>query len=359
MKILQLTYSLASGGAERFVVDLCNRLAKSTENEIVLVTVLDDNNPSWMHYRQDLSKNVRFISLHCRRGLSIKSIWRVYRIIAIENADIVHAHCNLIMLYLAVVFFKRSKYIHTLHNLAEYCLSSSCLKPINKWLYTEKVKPVTISNECERSFLKLYGVDTSVCITNGREPLTFNRSFVPDVKINIRYPVFIHVARCAPQKNQARLFKAFERLYADGVKFELMCVGQGYGKYAKYYKGHPQIHIIGERSNIGDYMNLADYFVLSSDFEGLPLTLLEAMSMGVTPISTPAGGVADVIKDGANGYITKGFDDEEFYQKIKMIIKTKGKLPPDVICRDYAENYSMQACVKKYCAVYIRVCGLK
>ena len=159
-------------------------------------------------------------------------------------------------------------------------------------------------------------------------------------------------------KNAYWYYRLFH-VVPDGVKFELMCVGQGYGKYAKYYKGHPQIHIIGERSNIGDYMNLADYFVLSSDFEGLPLTLLEAMSMGVTPISTPAGGVADVIKDGANGYITKGFDDEEFYQKIKMIIKTKGKLPPDVICRDYAENYSMQACVKKYCAVYIRVCGLK
>ena len=54
MKILQLTYSLSSGGGERFVVDLCNRLAQNDQNEVVLVTVLDDSNPFWMHYRQDL-----------------------------------------------------------------------------------------------------------------------------------------------------------------------------------------------------------------------------------------------------------------------------------------------------------------
>ena len=61
-------------------------------------------------------------------------------------------------------------------------------------------------------------------------------------------------------------------------------------------------------------MSLADYFVLSSDFEGLPLTLIEAMSMGITPICTPAGGVVDVIKDGKTYpsiCITK-----EFYPRI-------------------------------------------
>ena len=137
-----------------------------------------------------------------------------------------------------------------------------------------------------------------------------------------------------------------------------MCLGHGYDEYAEYYRRHPQIHIIGERNNVGDYMSLADYFVLSSDFEGLPLTLLEAMSIGITPISTPAGGVVDVIKDGVNGYITKGFDDDEFYKKIKTVIETKGVISPNVIRCDYIENYSMQTCAEKYYFVYRQILSL-
>ena len=359
MKILHLTYSLSSGGGERFVVDLCNRLAQNDQNEVVLVTVLDDSNPFWMHYRQDLSNKVRFISLHCRKGVSFKSIWKVYRIIAREKADVVHAHCNLIMLYIPAIFCRESKFVHTLHNIASYCLGAMYRRPINRWLYNKKVKPVTISDECDKSFDALYGLNTSICIINGREPLVVNPSFKPDVILQQDYPVFIHVARCTPQKNQPRLFRAFDRLYTDGVKFELMCLGYGYDEYAEYYKGHTQIHIVGERKNVGDYMNLADYFVLSSDFEGLPLTLLEAMSIGITPISTPAGGVVDVIKDGVNGYMTKGFDDDEFYQKIKTVIEMKGALSPDVIRRDYRVNYSMQNCAEKYYLLYKQLLASK
>lgn len=358
MKILQLTYSLSSGGSERFVVDLCNRLVKNDLNEVVLVTVLDDSNLFWMHYRQDLSKQVRFISLHCRKGVSFKSIWRVYRIISKEKADIVHAHCNLIMLYIPAILCRNSKFVHTLHNIARYCLGAIYRRPINRWLYNKKVQPVTISGECDKSFVDLYRLNTSVCITNGREPLLVNPSFKPEVVLNQDYPVFIHVARCSPQKNQPRLFRAFDRLYNEGVKFELMCLGHGYDEYAEYYRRHPQIHIIGERNNVGDYMSLADYFVLSSDFEGLPLTLIEAMSMGITPICTPAGGVVDVIKDGKNGYMTNGFDDDEFYQKIKSVIETKGVISSDVIHRDYIENYSMQTCAEKYYLVYRQMLSL-
>ena len=355
MKIIQLTYSLSSGGAERFVVDLCNRLAQNPENEVVLVMVLDEDNPSWAHYCRDLSPMVRLVSSHCRKGLSFKSIWRVFRVVTNEKAAVVHAHCNLIMLYLPALLVRKSKYVHTIHNLAEYCLGSYLLKPINRRLYRKIVKPVTISRECDRSFFDLYGLKTSACITNGREPLVPSRSFVPDIKIDSGCPVFIHVARCAPQKNQARLFKAFDRLYLEGVKFELMCLGSGYSKYMEHYKTHPQIHIVGERNNVGDYMKMAGYFVLSSDFEGLPLTLLEAMSMGLTPICTPAGGVVDVIKDGVNGYMTNGFGDEEFYRKLKTVMETNGVLPREIIRRDYMDNYSMQACAVKYYALYRQI----
>lgn len=353
MKILQLIFALSSGGAERFVVDLSNRLAQNKDDEVVLVTIMDDLNPLWTYYKRDLSSNVRFINLHCHRGLSLKSIVRIFKVIKREKADIVHAHCNLIMLYLPAFLLRSCGYVHTLHNLAEYCLPWRCLRGVNRWLYKNRVQAITISHECDKSFKKLYALDTSICIINGREPIKIDGS--SKIKLNRNYPVFIHVARCATQKNQTRLFKTFERLSSDGFEYELLCLGRDYGEYMERYKNHPQIHVLGEKMNVGDYMENADYFILSSDYEGLPLTLLEAMSIGLTPISTPAGGVVDVIRDGENGYITSSFDDDEFYYKVKDIIVNRRKISPDSIRREFDLLYSMELCTKKYHTVYQRI----
>ena len=57
MKILQLTYSLSSGGGERFVVDLSNELSK--ENEVILVQILSNENKLNAHYLPDVSERIK------------------------------------------------------------------------------------------------------------------------------------------------------------------------------------------------------------------------------------------------------------------------------------------------------------
>ena len=66
MRILQVVYHLASGGAERFVVDLSNELSK--ENEVYLVTINDDTKLNYSHYKSELSSNVKYRCLRCKKG---------------------------------------------------------------------------------------------------------------------------------------------------------------------------------------------------------------------------------------------------------------------------------------------------
>ena len=353
MKILQIIYQLSSGGAERFAVDLSNRLSEYTDCEVVLLTVCDSNNPKWVHYLPDLSKKVRFENLHEPKGLTVGSLFGVYSFIWKEKPDIVHLHSNMMLCYPSFLLYRKCKFVHTLHNIASYCAGNKVSKVVNGFLYKHKVKPITISSICQQSYIDLYHNNMSSQITNGREPLMPTGIIPEDITLTEGKPVFIHVARCAPQKNQPRLFRAFDRLYSEGVHFELLCIGSNYDDYLEKYKGHPQIHILGEKRNVADYMALADYFVLSSNFEGLPLSLLEAMSLGVTPVSTPAGGVADVIIDGENGYMTKGFDDEEFYKKINQAIRERGKYSKEKIMNEYEEKYSMKVCADKYMQLYL------
>lgn len=360
MKILQLAYSLSSGGGERFMVDLSNRLAENPQNEVILLTTNDDRNPKNVHYLGDVSPKVRFINLHSPSGFALKSFWGVYKTIRREKPDVVHAHCSLLLLVLPALLIREVKFVHTLHSLASVCLEHKWMKGLFRWFYQHRVQPITISNTCQQSYVDLYHSDRAVCIINGREPLVAsgNRPVDVDFLEDNVWPVFIHVARCNPLKNQPRLFRAFDRLKADGVKFHLVVLGRGYAEeWLPRYQNDACIHIIGERKNVADYMALADFFVLSSDFEGLPLSLLEAMSMGVVPVCTPAGGVVDVIEDGQNGYCSPSFDDEDFYQTIRRALDELGKLSRSLIKKDYEDNYSMKVCAKKYYDVYKRQLG--
>ncbi len=358
MKILQIIYSLASGGAERFVVDLCNRLSMNTNDEIVLVTICDEAIESNVHYLRDLSENVRFINLHCSTSLSYNSIWQLFKLIIKESPDIVHCHSNLLLLYLPAFLYRRPKYVHTLHSLAHFCMGGKWQYYFNKFIYRNHVQGVAISKECLQSYIDLYKNNCALLITNGREPLKVTEEFprikeyVESIKSSELTPVFIHVARNHPVKNQQMLFSVFERLEKDHIDFQLLVLGSGHEEREKYYAQNKHIHILGEHNNIGDYMQCSDYFVLTSKLEGLPLTLLEAMSMGVIPICTPAGGIVDVIEDGKNGYITKGFTEIEYYEKVKSVIMIDNKISSTLIKQDFDNKYSMEICASNYYQLY-------
>lgn len=355
-----MSWSLSSGGAERFVVDLCNRLACNSQLEIVLLTLADDKIPGNSHYLNMVSEKVRYLNLGCYSGSSLLSHLKLLKLIHKEKPNIIHGHCGIQWLYLPSLFFRNLRTFYTLHNLAEVCLLHKCLKPVDRWFYSHRIQPVTISNTCLRSYEKLFGLKNAACVTNGREPMVPSRVKPTDVSflLNDEFPVFIHVARCHRQKNQERLFAVFDKLQQEGMKFHLLVIGSGFEKHwMPLYENNPQIHILGERKNVADYMALAEYFVLTSDFEGLPLTLLEAMSMGLVPICTPAGGIVDVIQDGVNGFVTKNIDTDEFLLKVKEAIEKSHEINREVIKDDYRKNYSMEVCAHKYYRLYMKNYG--
>ncbi|MHA1771844.1 MAG: N-acetyl-alpha-D-glucosaminyl L-malate synthase BshA [Candidatus Thorarchaeota archaeon] len=71
------------------------------------------------------------------------------------------------------------------------------------------------------------------------------------------------------------------------------------------------VHLLGIKSNMREIMCSADLFVLNSTLEGMPLVLLEAMSCRLPVITTPAGGIPELVRPGIDGMVTKTFEPEE------------------------------------------------
>lgn len=366
MKILQIAYDLRSGGAERFVVDLSNELAKDSSNEVYLMATNDDSVPGRDHYRKCISDRVKYFSAGAKSGFTIKSILLIYKYIKEINPDIVHIHTHLIPLYLQTFFIRKYLYLHTIHNVAEKEISITSFRPLQRFLYKKFVQAVTISGICHNSYKDFYNLDNDILITNGRSPiqttelLKMVESEIESYKKASDTKVFVHIARYNKQKNQELLINTFMRLKEEGENFLLLIIGDGYQESPiMAYAKEEEIKILGAKKNVGDYLACSDYFILSSKWEGLPLSLLEAMSMGCIPISTPAGGVANIIKDGINGYISPSFEEEDFYKMVKGVLTKEETISAETIKEEYRKKYTMEICAEKYYTLYQQMLSKK
>jgi len=81
------------------------------------------------------------------------------------------------------------------------------------------------------------------------------------------------------------------------------------------------VHLLGIKSNMMDIMCSADMFILNSTLEGMPLVLLESMSCGLPIVTTPAGGIPELVRPGKDGIVTEGYEEIEFAQAVIELIE--------------------------------------
>lgn len=360
MRIIQIIYALGSGGAEKFVVNLSNELI-AKGNEVIVIQLLDNSKENRNFNQQFLHKDVQYINAGFTPGFSIAKVRKVCKIIKEINPDVVHCHLNVIP-YIFPLALKRGgvKFVHTLHNIAQKACGSIFQKPINKWFYkTGRIIPVTISDECKESYKCFYGLPNVTRINNGTSELKASE-MLNSVKTEIETykrtsftKVLVHAARCSEQKNQMLLINSINRLVSEGKDIVLLILGSHYdSKEGKELKERAceNIHFLGLKSNVGDYMLCADAFCLSSSYEGLPISLLEALSAGLTPVCTPVGGIPDVVTDGITGYLSKDLSEESYVEVLTRFIEKP--IDKYMLKEQYNKFYSMHFCAEEYIKLY-------
>lgn len=359
MKILQLIYSLSSGGAEKFVVNLSNELVAMGHE--VCVCILRKANEINTFNRQFLDDRIFFAALEIPEGFSLRKVRKVEEFLDGFNPDVVHCHLNVIPYVFRYSLMHRGvRFVYTLHSVAQYASGATCQKPFNRFFFRNGfIQPVTISGLCDESYHSYYGMDNAVQIDNGAPSISPSDEYQKvrrEVSVlcrGERLPVFIHVARFHHLKNQSLLVDAFNELDSDGYDFRLLIIGNGYTSddgLLLQKRACRKIVFLGEKTNVGDYLLCSDVFCLSSRYEGLPISLLEAMSCGLIPVCTAVGGIPDVIKDGVNGYLDRGMSVKSYCDVLRKCLERP--IPADVVKASYNRNFSMETCAKKYIEIY-------
>lgn len=137
----------------------------------------------------------------------------------------------------------------------------------------------------------------------------------------------VTLGRLAPQKNHKLLIEAFASIASEYPDTDLKIYGGGIQEESLYRLAQElgmseRIHLMGVTENVGEVLSKAKMFVLSSDYEGMPNVLLEALTVGVPSISTdcPCGGPKALIENGVNGLLVKTGDKEELAAAMKYML---------------------------------------
>ena len=360
MKILQVIPHLGSGGAERFVVDLSNELVKQG-HEVVLLTFYDLEG-KYGFYKNDINKRVKQISLHKSTGFSLKCVLQNIDIVQREKPDVIHSHVNSLQYTILPQVFM-AKGVHTVHNEAHLEASGRLEVGLRKFAFKHNlIQPVTISQESHDSFLSFYGKE-AVLINNGRavdSNIVVNNDIKKEIsgyKKSEQTRVIIQLARFQSQKNIPMMARVANRLYSEGYDFALLFIGSTENKpIVDEVKSvmPPCAHILGERNNPLEYLKEADAFALSSLFEGMPISLLEALAVGAIPVCTPVGGIPNAVIDGENGFLSTDNKEASYYEAMKRFFETDMETlnTMSLKAKQSFAPYSMGECAGKYLQLY-------
>ena len=114
------------------------------------------------------------------------------------------------------------------------------------------------------------------------------------------------------------------------------------------------IHFIGELHDIQDYLLNSDGFCLSSKFEGMPITLIEAFACGCIPISTPVSGAIDLIKNEDNGYLSKDYTKEEYLKALENFAQHHQQIDKNDLKESFHDYFSIKSCAHQYYTLYTK-----
>ena len=364
MKIFETCFTLGSGGAERFVVDLSNELGKI--HDVTLLTLKDDQKQPNQRafYRNEVKSYVRYENLKLKDGKRISSLWRVYRYIKSEKPNIVHLNGHsapYFFLFAILMLTRKSCFIQTIHsdinNYKDLLYRFLC----SFWGHKHDYHFVTISENNRKDFIRYYPHAYCHLIFNGRSKLTRTSEYthvLEEVNALRKTPdtmVFLHIARCHVAKNQELLINAINQLAAEGNDVQLMIIGDGFetplGLSLKKIAS-PCIHFLGPKRNVADFLFSADVFCLSSVYEGMPITIIEAQLCGLPIVSTPVCGATDLVRNEINGILSDDFTLQSYKMALYKMIENYQNFKKGAQNTQKDNPYTMENCAKQYAQLF-------
>ena len=320
MRIFQIIPDMFFGGAEIMLENLTYALRKKGE-DVTVVVLFNKVTPI---SKRLVENGVRVIFLDIKPGLDISQIGKLIKLFKAEKPDVVHTHrhCTIYAMPAAILCGIKAK-IHTVHNIAVK-ENIKIHRIFNRVFFRcFGAVPVALSKNIQHTIKEEYN------IAEEKIPVIFNGIVMDEFKHKenqkLHNPIrLIHVGRFTEQKNHKTIVDATVLLHKKYQNIELSFWGTGELKneiesYIAKNSADGYIFIKGTTDAVNDKLRESDIFLLPSVYEGVPITVIEAMATGIPMVTTPVGGIPDMVSDNVDVLFAQN-TPESIAQRIEELI---------------------------------------
>ncbi len=312
------------GGAERVIIKVAEGLANKGY-DCTLITSFSDkvweypvsSSVKRINLEQDNSKD--FIKKNVRR------VWKLRDICKRETPDfLISFMAQPIMRSLFSTIGLPVKNIISIRNDPAKYWERFDQKVISNLFLKRAYWAVFQTNEAKQFYFGKRLYDHSQVIFNPTDSCFY------DVEYNVDSKSVVACGRLAEQKNYKLMIKAFSRTEKQYPDWNLEIYGAGpeleeLQKYIKELHCDGRVYLNGASDDVPSVLSKAGIFALSSDFEGMPNALMEALASGIPSVSTdcPCGGPKAIIEDGENGFLVPVKDDNAFADALIALMQNR------------------------------------
>ncbi len=334
-RVLHVIYSLYRGGAERVIeTQVLGGDRRRFEYLVCSVTGGGD-------LIDRLSNaGARVFLLGKKRRGDVTAVTKLANLIRREKVDLIHLHNAPGMFWgtlARAASGSKAPIVRTEHN--PYLPET--IPALYRWLYPRFTKSarriICVSERVRRSYAEAFPAlaDMFLEIPNGIRLQDYEK-LPPRAECRARFKLLPGakligtVGRMVPVKNHKMLIEALSLVRQEVGDVHLAIIGEGelresLAAYAADMGVSEYVSLVKETQKIDYFYGAIDIFCLSSDSEGMPLTLLEALASGVPAVSTEVGGIPEVIESGVTGYLVPKGSAEFLAKRVVELLRDPAK----------------------------------
>lgn len=311
--VLYFTNSTLWGGVEEHICGLLRHLSRS-----LFRTHLVCDPSIYERFRSAIPGDVDVTPLAFSNPTHVAAAMRFGRMLSRGQFQIVHSHMFWSSLFASPIAwaFRVPIIIETLHGTeawrkgwkANRIVDRATTRFISKYVAVCKSDAGFLINKKHVPANKIAIIHNGVDIQRFAVPQSTRNEIRHALGFTDADLVLIMVARLHPGKGHRVLLDAMRQLLHFHPNLKLICLGEGEGEpelrdFCERFGLAHCVRLVGHQQNAAEWFAAGDINVLPSFYEGLPLTILEAMASGLPTVATNVGGIPDAIEDGVSGLL--------------------------------------------------------
>lgn len=322
------------GGAEKVIISLANWLGKKG-HDVTLVSVEGNEKP------YTINNDITYIGMEIDNSSKISTHLSIFKntinVINKTSPEIIVGFWVHSMFY-SLFSKKRKSILRVYSERNDPNLEYGMIAKLMRFFVMKFSKAIVFQTNDAKQYFPIKFQTKGVVIHNPTNIKKEDFSLSNNVSNRI-----VAVGRLNTQKNYPLLIATFKKLNNEYPDLLLEIYGEGplrnqLNSMIHNYNLTTKVTLMGSKSNIPSLIKDARMYVLSSNYEGMPNALMEAMSIGLPVVSAdcPCGGPKELIDDYKNGFLFKVGDSEDLYRTMKSVIEMQ---PIELNCiRNKAKN---------------------